>query len=137
MSVVKAVFGFVFLAVFLPPAMADVHSAAEQGDAESVTRLLEEGTPVDSENASGETALYLAAKRGHVAVVELLLERGADINKTIESSFGSEGTALHVAVNWGHIDVVRLFLDSGADPNLVDRQAGPPLHIAIFRGRRE
>jgi hypothetical protein len=37
------------------------------------------GVPVNEQNKQGLTALILAAKGGHVGVVELLLENGGDV----------------------------------------------------------
>lgn len=116
---------------------SDLHRAAERGDLETVMQLLSDGTSIDQQNASGETALYLAAKKGHGELVKMLLVAGADRDTSIVSPYGSEGTAMHVAINWGHIDVVKILLDEGADPNWIDREAGSPLHMAVFRGRKE
>ncbi|KAH7165356.1 ankyrin repeat-containing domain protein [Dactylonectria macrodidyma] len=54
--------------------------------------------------------LHLACLRGNTAVVELLLERGADIDSRDENNY----TALHYAPNPG---VVRYLLDKGVDVN--------------------
>jgi ankyrin repeat protein len=47
--------------------------AALEGDEEEVRRHLSLGSPVNEENAWLETALHLAAERGHASIVELLL----------------------------------------------------------------
>lgn len=59
------------------------------------------------------TLLHHAAARGHLAIVNLLLDRGFDVN-TLES--GDETTALHWAAAAGHVDVVRRLLAAGVDP---------------------
>lgn len=59
------------------------------------------------------TLLHTAAQRGHLAIVNLLLERGLDVN-TLEN--GDHTTALHWAAAAGHVEVVRRLLDAGADP---------------------
>ena len=59
------------------------------------------------------TLLHLAAERGHLDIVNLLLDRGLDVN-TLES--GDHTTALHWAAAAGHVDVVRRLLDAGVDP---------------------
>jgi ankyrin repeat protein len=45
---------------------------------EVVRLLLEKGAEPDSKDNGGRTPLSWAAKRGHEAVVRLLLEKGAD-----------------------------------------------------------
>ena len=50
-----------------------------------------------------------------LAMVSLLLTRGADVN--LATSFGGQRTPLHIAVGRGSIDVVELLLAHGADVN--------------------
>lgn len=59
----------------------------------------------------GDTPLHIAALRGDIQAVNLLLDAGADINARGEDGF----TALHYAVELCHPDVVRLLLERGAD----------------------
>ena len=61
----------------------------------------------------GWTLLHLAAQRGHLDIVNLLLDRGLDVN-TLED--GDHTTALHWAAAAGHAGVVRRLLDAGVDP---------------------
>ena len=76
---------------------------------------LEGGGPVDATcergQASGITLLMAAASRGHERVVELLLQRGAEIN--LQSGVG--WTALMCAAGEGHPAVVLRLLRAGAD----------------------
>ena len=44
-----------------------------------VESLLEKGADVEHINSEGNTPLNVAAKNGHLPLVELLLERGADV----------------------------------------------------------
>jgi ankyrin repeat protein len=69
-----------------------------------VRLLLEHRADVNAPDQSGETALHLAARGGHEAVVRLLLEYRADVNAPDQSG----GTALHLAARGGHEAVVRL-----------------------------
>ena len=45
---------------------------------ETVQILLDSGAQVDTKTATGATALFAAASRGHCQIVNLLLEKGAD-----------------------------------------------------------
>jgi ankyrin repeat protein len=65
-------------------------------------------------------ALQAASEEGHVPVVKLLLERGADpnaegqlFNSKTEEYFDSN--PLHEAAEGGHTQVVMLLLENGAD----------------------
>jgi hypothetical protein len=55
----------------------DLLLAAKKGQAANVRSLLEKGTPVESRDKEGRTALMLAAEHGHAEVVSLLLSKGA------------------------------------------------------------
>lgn len=58
-------------------------------------------------HGSNPRPLKLAAKRGHEAVVRILLEKGAEAKR----KDGSGHTALHHAARKGHLDVARALLD--------------------------
>ena len=58
-----------------------------------------------------ETALHLAAGRGYMGVVRLLIESGAEKNAASDSG----KTALHYAALNGHLEVAQFLLDVGAD----------------------
>jgi outer membrane protein assembly factor BamB len=59
----------------------DLLAAASAADVEGVRRALGAGADVNAENRYGRTALSLAAGGGHLEVVLVLLERGADPNR--------------------------------------------------------
>ncbi len=59
-----------------------IQSAARKGDLEEVRSQLASGTNVNSKTfRMGLTALHGAAGNGHIEIVKLLLEKGADIAK--------------------------------------------------------
>jgi ankyrin repeat protein len=63
------------------------------------------------DNRSGQTALSWAAMGGHEAMVELLLEKGADM----ECRSNDYRKPLWWAAKKGHKAVVKLLLEKGAD----------------------
>ncbi|KAH8816506.1 hypothetical protein F5884DRAFT_896275 [Xylogone sp. PMI_703] len=74
--------------------------------------------------------LLSAAAEGHIGVVKLLLENGADI--TILSN--RRWTPLHLASYNGHIEVVKLLLEKGADVTIINNRGWTPLHLASYNG---
>lgn len=78
----------------------------------------------------GETALYGAAEQGHMDIVRLLLDNGADIH--VQDKF--DETPLHSAAEQGHTDIVRLLLDNGADIHAQTESGQTPLHGAAKEG---
>jgi ankyrin repeat protein len=86
--------------------------AAQQGNVEVGTLLLDAGANKNDQSALGQTALIVAAHSNHAAFVKLLLDRGADPNA------GDVGhSALHAAVLRGNVDAVNMLLAAKADPN--------------------
>ena len=74
----------------------------------------------------GRTALLWAARRGHEAVVRLLLENGADMNAL--DMYGE--TALVGAAEQGHETIVRLLLEKGADIEAKDEDGQTALILS-------
>lgn len=85
--------------------------AASAGDLAKVKELLAAGVDVNAANKYGGTALAFASDKGHTAVVDLLLERGANPN-TKDTFY--QASPLTWAVMHGHADVVRSLLAKGA-----------------------
>ena len=81
----------------------------------------------------GRTALHDASVNDHLAVVKLLLQRGADVR--VMNQFGD--TSLHEAGRWGHLDVVRLLLDNQADMSMTNQHGWTPLHFAAAYSQLE
>ena len=115
-----------------PTQITGVHLAAYFGVDNAVQFLIGSNNP-DSNDSYGRTPLSWAAQNGHVEVVRLLLDRGADI-----TAAGSGGeTPLYCASWYGHIEVVRLLLDRGADITAADSDGWTPLSCASWYGHIE
>ena len=83
---------------------------------------------------SGDTPLLLAAQYGAGDLVELLVERGADVNAQLPSG----ATALHYMTNQSTLcpAAVRALLRFGADPNVAEQHTGATaLHYAVRKAR--
>ena len=70
-------------------------SAARAGQADDVSAMLERDNKFLDSTTRGCTALWIAVERGHVEVVQVLLEAGAN---TVRSDHASGSSPLHVAV---------------------------------------
>ncbi|MGC3960253.1 MAG: ankyrin repeat domain-containing protein [Verrucomicrobiota bacterium] len=92
---------------------------------------------VASDRFNYGSALHLAAGRGNVAMVQLLLTNRAAV--AVRNIFGE--TALHVAAANGSTNVAALLIAAGADVNAAgaeDQTGGAtPLHLAVTGGHRD
>jgi ankyrin repeat protein len=81
-----------------------------------VELALDNGANVEGGEGGGTTPLMWASRLGHINVVKLLLERGADVNKREKTSVHDGGhSALSYAAIRGHVEIGGLLLDYGAD----------------------
>ena len=104
-------------------AYVDICTAASIGDMERVKELLDQD-PRLANRVSEYVTYYIgsgaplknAAARGHIEIVKLLLERGADPNLP-EEGIAPHGHALYSAVANGHYEIAKLLLEHGAYPN--------------------
>jgi ankyrin repeat protein len=118
-------------------AYVDVCTAAAIGDLERVRELLDQD-PSLANRASEYVAYYLgsgaplksAAAGGHIDVVRLLLERGADPNLP-EEGIAPRGHALYATVANRHYETAKLLLEHGAYPNPEVESSADALSRAI------
>ncbi len=87
--------------------------AAEKGDVQAVTRLLDNDSYINATDQDRMTALDWAAKKGHLEVVKLLVHRGAAVI-ALEPRDASPLVSASGGRRW---DVVKFFMDNGAHAN--------------------
>ena len=80
----------------------------------------------------GQTPLHFASIFGHTAIVQYLLERGAQTKA--KDILGS--APLHEACRYGQTGIVQLLLQSGADPDSQDSLGKSPLLLVIDNSKR-
>ena len=118
----------------MDPSEVDVYLsyASESGCAESVMTCLAQGACVNSESEDKFTPLHYACNttKEYLPVVELLVEKGADVNKL--NKYGE--TALLKASYRGHAGVVQTLLDSGANTEPTSTAGLSALSAAVGQG---
>ena len=106
----------------------------DRADIDIVKLLLEHEAHVNTRASRGRTALWLASQKGHVGIVSLLIEAGADI----EARFEDDGyTPLIEAAGAGHSTTVSHLLEKGADVNAKANSGDIALDVARKNSRVE
>ncbi len=120
-------------------------------------------TAVDPRSERNESPLMLAALRGEQALVQLLVSRGAEVNKSgwtplhyaatggqlrvaafligaqaeVDAGSPNGTTPLMMAAMYGNADTVKFLLESGADPSIRNAQGLSALEFAQRAGRAD
>jgi ankyrin repeat protein/cell division protein FtsB len=109
-----------------------LHHCAENGLTTSVKRLLSiRNINVNvKDNWDGYTPLHWAVETGHVEIIRLLLQNGADVNA--KSNVGH--TPLHCSAWNGHVDILHLLVENGANLEVQNIDGNRALHFATYHG---
>lgn len=120
----------------MPDANKEIISAAKKGLVEKVKTLLAADSElVHARDNDGSTPLHCATWKGHLAVVALLLEAGADVNaRNNNDHWGT--TPLHAAAHANQAAIAQMLLDQGADLHAPDLTGQPPMHHTTFHKAR-
>ena len=77
--------------------------------------------------------MHFASKKGHLEIVNLLLQHGANVNCLNKNNY----TPLHFASRQGHTKIVEKLIENGADLNWENDRRSTPLHLATKNGKSE
>jgi len=109
-----------------------LHQAATPGVARL---LLEHHAPVRRKNSWGDTPLHAAAWLGEVAVLDQLLDWGADVD---EATAGDAGQSPLLLAAWrGQVAATRLLCTRGAAVGAIDRHGASAAGAAAQAGHAE
>jgi ankyrin repeat protein len=110
--------------------------AAALGDQERVEQLLRKDAGLARRLDSARVSpLSYAAGEGHLHIVRILLEHGADPN--IQETSAPSGMALFNACCGNHVEVAQLLLEHGANPNAGSDSSGCCLTIGEVHHARQ
>ncbi|KAF4433168.1 hypothetical protein F53441_13769 [Fusarium austroafricanum] len=120
--------------------------SASRGDVEMARVLCDRGAIIEATSYNGHTPLQAAARNGHTAVVDLLLEKGACIETptvaklligkgaNIEATGEYGDTPLICAAKHGSEAVVKLLIEKGANLETANETGSTPLICAAKHG---
>ncbi|XP_051740553.1 ankyrin repeat and SOCS box protein 15-like [Ctenopharyngodon idella] len=115
-----------------------IHRAAFEGHY-LVLKILLSVTSKRAIIESGQSPVHSAADGGHVQCLQLLIDRGFDVNNLLDRTISDyyndkRRSALYFAVSNGDVTCIEMLLNAGAKPDL------DPLHcllVAVRAGRYE
>ena len=144
------------------PDAATFGNRLEMGDIAQLRKWLDAGLGPNFVGDRIGTGLMIAAWQGDIPMMELLVARGADVNRRnavgeralLHASWRGQvaavkwllahgaridsepmqWSALHYAVFAGHADVAKLLLDNGADINARSTNGSSVLMMAVYEG---
>ncbi|MCC2380295.1 ankyrin repeat domain-containing protein [Bacillus wiedmannii] len=110
-----------------------IRNAIKLGDINEVKQLIGNDKEILNTMTSFGTWLHVAAKKGHLEMVEYLINKGIDIDAK-GGTFNA--SALNLAAGAGHLEIVKYLIETGAelDVSLAKRN---PLFGAIYGGHKE
>ena len=112
---------------------AALFEAVRNDDADQVALLIASGADVEARDPDTDaTPLVIASFRGNIAVVEMLLAAGADVNSADRSGF----TPLIGAAQFGHATLIPILVEAGADLEAlsITENQKAALHFAAKNG---
>ncbi|MED1559348.1 ankyrin repeat domain-containing protein [Bacillus paramycoides] len=110
-----------------------IRNAIKIGDINEVKQLIGNDKEILNTMTTFGTWLHVAAKKGHLEMVEYLINKGIDIDAR-GGTF--DASALNLAAGAGHLEIVKYLIKTGAelDVSLAKRN---PLFGAIYGGHKE
>lgn len=121
-------FGIIFYNSHLTADERAFLQAAEDGDVSQIKKLLVKGVDIDVRNASGNTALHLAALYGRKTVLKCLVAHGAKIQ--VKNRRGS--TPLHLAAVVFDENTVKYLVSKGASVTVIDNFNKTPGQVTQY-----
>jgi len=104
-----------------------LHYAAEWGLNNAITMIIRSGIPVDTQNATGQTPLFMATKSNSASTLKIFVDNNANLNAR-----DSQGNSpLHAAVRWNAITSVSYLISAGIDVDVHALNGNTPLHDSV------
>ena len=92
-------------------------NSARSGDLNVLMDYISKGVSVHVRDSKGNSPMVIAAGRGHVHIIKVLIENGASTEDFTQLGLFEGKTALSWAASQGRTQAVAALLKAGADPN--------------------
>ena len=125
-----------FLSFFVGCLEKPIHKAAYKGDLKKVKEIIDrDPNEINVQDVQGFTPLHFASGKGHIEIVEFLLNHGADIELEILNGETPLMLAARYA-RYGQYETIKTLLEHGAMVNHKDENSRTALHnAAMYRGK--
>ena len=108
-----------------------IEYALAAGQSDTTKFLLDQGVDINLKTHTlGRPILHQAARAGMLDIVQILIEKGADLDTVSRNG----GTVLHNAIWGGHKEIAELLISKGVKLDSKDRAGCTPLFIAADVG---
>ncbi len=107
-----------------------IDSYVEKNDYKSIDMLIKT-YGIDCYDSYKRTFLILATSKGNLAILNKLIEKGADLNFQDKNGY----SALHFVAQNKEKEIAEVLLEKGANPNLRDLYGNPPIWTAIMNAK--
>ncbi|MCO0596671.1 ankyrin repeat domain-containing protein [Peribacillus butanolivorans] len=104
--------------------------AAERKETETISRLIEEGADINTQDSEGRTATMIATYNNDFETAKILITAGADVN--IQDDM-KNNPFLYAGAE-GYLEILKLTINAGADPKITNRYGGTALIPASEHG---
>ncbi|XP_040426170.1 ankyrin repeat and death domain-containing protein 1A isoform X1 [Cygnus olor] len=94
--------------------------------------LVNAGAKINCVNKNGRSLLHCAAQRGHIRVMEFIMEDLEDVH--VDKTDKMDKTAFHLAAEYGQLEVVEFLIHQGCSHNAKDEEKNTALHLAAKNG---
>ena len=91
--------------------------------------LADKSFDLNGEDEYGQTLLGSAVEDGRLEIIDILIDRGVDVN--------SSDYALHLAIEYANLQVIDLLLDRGANIDRLDCNGCTPILLSTSDGNEE
>jgi ankyrin repeat protein len=112
-----------------------LYKAAQNGDIQTVKGLLDKGVSVNTKSSTGSYAINAAAIRNDLAMMRLLVSRGADLN--VQNRDGDTPLICATKYGGGKAATIELLVEAGADTAKVDSDGKTALAYAKQKKQNE
>lgn len=120
-----------------PPNAYEIHEACQQGKIKKVKELVKDQNTSSLVNVGagvfGYTPLHEATSSRNSQLVELLINKGADVNGKSNGDY----TPLHIAASIGDIKCIEVLLRYNASVTLLDEFGKTPHRTAVLNWKKK